>query len=83
MYTRYKFSSNFYVTICVVAPLARDVCRQMYMGVTSFKLFPAIQFFARLLSDLFHNTSNLSRINYDELSCANVLFSFGEIIEHE
>ena len=55
----------------------------MYMGVTSFKLFPAIKFFALFLSDLLHNTSNLSRIDYDELSCANVLFSVGEIIEHE
>ena len=49
--------------------------------MTSFKLFPAIPFFARLLSDLFHNASNLSRI--DEISCANVLFNFGEIIGHE
>ena len=52
----------------------------MYMGVTSFKLFAAIQFFARFLSDSFHNTSTLSRIDNDEFICANVLFSIGEII---
>ena len=36
-----KSIHDSYVTICFVAPLARDVCRQMNMAVTRLRLeFP-------------------------------------------